>query len=465
MNAHPIRVKPVFTRLADFRRSEVSLVNWFANSFPGVEDWERWLGEVFGLLLHRPERRTVTLVRTNLIDAAAKPERHTVDRPEFSLGRDEDNEIVLAEATITKRHARLLWNGTTLRVEDLISTMGTLVNGRKLRSGDSRPLFDGDHFVIFPYRFDVEIRREWAETGPAALFVTPALPMSWSEFQAQLPAAFDPFAIQVEPAGEACLVFEAAFLRGLVERMLLLSDAAALFTAADEGLLELLLVAAIERANRDMAWPFRFSLGRRGSAPGLQSSDRGLSCVAVVQSGTLSGKVHAFLPFALIERSRELWKPPAAAGALAQTRLPFAVSLGYVDLTSEEHQLIEPGDVVFHEACACLLWPGHDDCGWNVTRTADNRFEVTSLLKKDLIMTQDAPLNFAELPLRVQVIFGEYEMSLSDAQTLGAGAIVDLDRDPAAPVKLAVQGRLAGTGELVDIDGRIGVRIIEWNRR
>jgi pSer/pThr/pTyr-binding forkhead associated (FHA) protein len=47
----------------------------------------------------------------------------------------EQCELVVAHATISRRHARLSLAGETLQVEDLGSTNGTSVNGTVLRSG------------------------------------------------------------------------------------------------------------------------------------------------------------------------------------------------------------------------------------------------------------------------------------------------------------------------------------------
>ena len=75
------------------------------------------------------------------------------------------------------------------------------------------------------------------------------------------------------------------------------------------------------------------------------------------------------------------------------------------------------------------------------------------------------PTPFDDLPLRVQVLFGECEVTLADARKLTAGSVLDLRREPGEPVRLAVNGRLIGSGELVDIEGHPGVRILEWSKR
>jgi class 3 adenylate cyclase len=52
----------------------------------------------------------------------------------------EQCELVVAHATVSRRHARLSLAGETLQVEDLGSTNGTSINGKALRSGTPVPL-------------------------------------------------------------------------------------------------------------------------------------------------------------------------------------------------------------------------------------------------------------------------------------------------------------------------------------
>lgn len=75
--------------------------------------------------------------------------RVALDNARFALregdtivGRDEASDIRLDDVSVSRRHARFVLEGDTLTVEDLNSTNGTLVNGRKragavqLRAGD-----------------------------------------------------------------------------------------------------------------------------------------------------------------------------------------------------------------------------------------------------------------------------------------------------------------------------------------
>jgi pSer/pThr/pTyr-binding forkhead associated (FHA) protein len=65
-----------------------------------------------------------------------------IDRP-LTIGRRVECEIVLQDDAVSGRHARIAWDTDTWQVEDLSSTNGTFVNGRRvtrptrLKSGDA----------------------------------------------------------------------------------------------------------------------------------------------------------------------------------------------------------------------------------------------------------------------------------------------------------------------------------------
>jgi hypothetical protein len=55
-----------------------------------------------------------------------------LDKNELTAGRDLNNEIVINDSEISRRHARLFLQGSSYVLEDLGSTNGTAVNGQRL---------------------------------------------------------------------------------------------------------------------------------------------------------------------------------------------------------------------------------------------------------------------------------------------------------------------------------------------
>lgn len=56
----------------------------------------------------------------------------TLEGDQITVGRDSTNEIVINDAEISRRHARLTFQGGKYILEDLGSTNGTFVNGQRL---------------------------------------------------------------------------------------------------------------------------------------------------------------------------------------------------------------------------------------------------------------------------------------------------------------------------------------------
>lgn len=68
------------------------------------------------------------------------------------------------------------------------------------------------------------------------------------------------------------------------------------------------------------------------------------------------------------------------------------------------------------------------------------------------------------VPVTIVVELGRRSMTISDVTRLRLGQIIDLQRIPSEPVDLTVDGRVIGKGELVDVDGDLGVRILKLMR-
>jgi class 3 adenylate cyclase len=65
------------------------------------------------------------------------------------IGRAADQcDLVVAHATVSRRHARLSLGGDGLQVEDLGSTNGTAIGGKKLRAGEPASLHAGNRLKL-----------------------------------------------------------------------------------------------------------------------------------------------------------------------------------------------------------------------------------------------------------------------------------------------------------------------------
>jgi len=64
---------------------------------------------------------------------------YPLDRPVLTIGRHEDNDIVIDHMGVSGRHARVAVYGQSVILTDLQSTNGTFLNGRRVEQGELRP--------------------------------------------------------------------------------------------------------------------------------------------------------------------------------------------------------------------------------------------------------------------------------------------------------------------------------------
>src|SRR5207244_9061942 len=60
------------------------------------------------------------------------------------IGRAPENDIILLEESVSRRHARIMVDNGACSMEDLGSANGSFVNGERLRPKQPRPLQDND---------------------------------------------------------------------------------------------------------------------------------------------------------------------------------------------------------------------------------------------------------------------------------------------------------------------------------
>jgi flagellar motor switch protein FliM len=69
-----------------------------------------------------------------------------------------------------------------------------------------------------------------------------------------------------------------------------------------------------------------------------------------------------------------------------------------------------------------------------------------------------------DVTVAMVVELGRVMVSAADVMGLRAGQVIELSRQPGEPVDLVVDGKRIGKGELVEIDGELGVRVLSLSR-
>ena len=159
-----------------------------------------------------------------------------------------------------------------------------------------------------------------------------------------------------------------------------------------------------------------------------------------------------------------------------QLVLKLRLALGEVALGLAELERLASGDVVLLPPIA-----GHEHIqvdlaldARHVVRAAIEQDKLTILDRTNAVSVEESgnrpedPSNSAssiapldEVTLKLVFDLGELELSLKETRALTPGQIIDLGRIPAQAVRVSINGHRIASGEIVEIEGRLGVRILE----
>ncbi len=216
-------------------------------------------------------------------------------------------------------------------------------------------------------------------------------------------------------------------------------------TPIESAALELLALAAVDGActvpEIDGALAPRVS---RGAA----EPPSALAVELEISSGALSGRARLLLPASAV---RALAGPVQDGPALA-ARVPTSLRSGRAPLSPDELAALSRGDVVLLDPPAdspdaLVLHAGARFLG----RLEGDTFHVTELTMHE---------RNAQLPVTLEVELARVDLPLSEIARLEPGAALSLGLDRRGLVTLRVGDRAVARGELVDVDGAVGVRIL-----
>lgn len=96
----------------------------------------------------------------------------------ITIGRAEDNDLVLADIGVSRRHARITVEQDDVRIEDLGSGNGTFFRGSRIQD---RSIGDGDAIVIDPFVLRFKIVRATEEEANPGSVARPRLVVTASD--------------------------------------------------------------------------------------------------------------------------------------------------------------------------------------------------------------------------------------------------------------------------------------------
>jgi flagellar motor switch/type III secretory pathway protein FliN len=463
-----------FEGLPSLTHEEVLLWNWYCHVGPSQVEWTSWLAEICGRLFERPAGQQLQLVQTHLVDTQFGEKVLSFgSKQELVIGRADDNDVVLSAQAIASQHARLAWKDGQLHLQDLAGRLGTYLWDEKIQPNETRRLKNGDQFTVFPYRFRVVLEQCWSPETDVALSECRVQPVSRAGFFQASPAGWIVFVINAHPGQErALLEVSPSFLSKLQQGMLgpLGLEQPAIRVPSDDALLGFTVLAVLEHLNRRLKFPVQFSLGK-GTRSSLADATRGIFLSFAVGVGGLTGHFRIFLPMEFLSQCKPDRGGESGQDYPAGLGWSFPVSAGFVDLSPEEMAQIGLGDVLVVQQAPAVLFPADFSRGWRLVEEGSNfaRFRVDKYFERSIpVEAGSEPAaaaskpNLATLPLRVHVVLGEKEFTLEEVTSLSPGTIIELEAGKSDPVRLMVNGRILGDGELVDVDGKLAVRVLRW---
>lgn len=224
------------------------------------------------------------------------------------------------------------------------------------------------------------------------------------------------------------------------------TPAAASLTPLESTALELLALAALDGAAGvpEVAERLAPRLARAAAAP-----PSALLVELEVEAGAVRGRARLLLPPAALHA---LQGPPALEEPLLSFPLFASLRGGQAPLLPEELAALAPGDVVLvdppPEGRHRLRFPGGFCAEGPV---ADGALTVERTWMDERL---------AEIPVTLEVELARVPLTLADLARLTPGATLPLLLDKRGLVTLRLGERAVARGELVDVDGAVGVRVL-----
>lgn len=81
-------------------------------------------------------------------------------------------------------------------------------------------------------------------------------------------------------------------------------------------------------------------------------------------------------------------------------------------------------------------------------------------LDDNTLKSQEGAELLNDIPLQISVELARVPVSAEDVVSLKVGLVIDLNRMPGEPIDLSVNGKIVARGELVEIEGNLGVRVL-----
>lgn len=422
-----------------------------------------------------------------------KPQFFKLAQSLISVGRTTENNIPLKSPLVSKRHAEIYRKGIDYYLRDLNSNNGSFLNQVKLNSGSEVILRNDDVIKIDPFEIVVslppDLMKHPLEISLAGVRVC-------KDINIRNQAAVS---LQLQPLQQmVVLLLDKQVARWMLHKIITgqKQNPLAPWSEIETGLLEYITAKMLATIN-----PFLDN--SRLVLESIENDEQALrnwlsknqSAVEVAfQTKTEVGSAYAFLylPGGIWSE----WKSSPSvsefisrAGWLRKLQYSVSVNLGVSFLSADQITLLESGDIILLDRADVVLENGCPkgkvefrspqfrrgvisgsllctDNG-NAKITVETLYEeglkgMTEANKKPeaaQAAAGEGVLSSIEIPVVVQ--FANLPFTLEELSLVKEGQIIELKKSQPEVVDLTVDGKVIASGKLVDVEGKLGVKILK----
>lgn len=209
---------------------------------------------------------------------------------------------------------------------------------------------------------------------------------------------------------------------------------------------------------------------------------------ATVAIGPDAGVIRAWIPETALGTAPQ---PRPVSRATAGLPLTLTATVGHASLARADFASLRPGDVLIPDACTVRSTPETGGfTGEALLRVAGARrttwrctLDERGLTVKTIERTEEPPMSqgqkrtdpdpnpsvevttsinalAGDAPIELSLEIARFSVPLEDLGSLRAGEVVTTGRAIGSDVVLRAGDRVIATGELVDVDGEVGVRLL-----
>jgi flagellar motor switch protein FliM len=485
-----------FSNLEKFSSEELNLLNRAEAYFARTDEIEKILSAVSQVLLvfdiYNSEEVEISLL-VKPAGEIGKPQYFRMKQPSVNLGRTAENHIPLKSPLVSKKHAEIFRRGVDFYLRDLNSNNGTFLNQVKLSSGGEVVLKNDDIIRVEPFEIVVGL--------PADVGKKP-LPIRLESVRVRkelLSGTTISVFFQIQPSGTtAVLCLENTVARWMVQKIITGQKESPLspWTEIEGGLLEYLAAKILATVNHNLQNSRLVLQSVEHEEDQFQEwfSKNGPFVEVTFATDSEIGKVFGFLYVpAIIISAPESESIPVPfidrAPWLKKLRYTFSVNLGISLLSADQIALLETGDIILLDQARVTLvegipkgkaeirsermrrgvietdleCEGQDICRLTVVSLYQEGLKsMTDSEKKNEEGQADANegvLASIEVPILVELARLNY--TLEELSAIKQGQVIEIKKPQPEVVDLSVDGKIIASGKLVDIDGKLGVRILK----